>query len=58
MVEFSFFRPGYRKIVNGEGVPHSTDPNVKGDLVIEFNIEFPKSLNPEKKDLLRKALLH
>ena len=48
--------PGYRKIVPGEGMPHANAPDTKGDLIIEFNIEFPHSLAPEKRSLVRKAL--
>lgn len=51
-------KPGYTKIVPGEGMPISQDPSKKGDLVIEFEIEFPTSLSPERKDLIKKALLH
>ena len=54
---FVFFRPGYTKIVPGEGMPISQDPSKKGDLVIEFEIEFPTSLSPERKDLIKRALL-
>jgi DnaJ family protein B protein 13 len=54
---FVIFRPGYTKIVPGEGMPISQDPSKKGDLVIEFEIEFPTSLSPERKDLIKRALL-
>ncbi|XP_076445549.1 dnaJ homolog subfamily B member 13-like [Babylonia areolata] len=50
-------RPGYKKVVPGEGMPQSSDPSQKGDLIIEFNIEFPNSLTPDRKDLVRTALL-
>ena len=53
----SSFRPGYQKIVPGEGMPISKDPNTKGDLIIQFNIEFPNQLNPEQKRMLKDALL-
>lgn len=52
------YRPGYTKVVPGEGMPVSADPTNKGDLVIEFDIEFPTSLTPDRKDLIKKALLH
>nr|WHM27978.1 heat shock protein 40 [Tapes dorsatus] len=51
-------KPGYRKCVPKEGMPLSADPTQKGDLIIEFDIEFPTSLTPEKKDLVKAALLH
>lgn len=57
-VNIFIFRPGYTKVVPGEGMPVSADPTKKGDLVIEFDIEFPTSLTPDRKDLIKKALLH
>ena len=53
-----FNRPGYQKIVPSEGMPISKDPNTKGNLIIQFNIEFPSQLNPEQKRLLKEALLY
>lgn len=50
-------RPGYKKVVPREGMPVTSDPEEKGDLIIEFDIEFPKSLTPDKKELVRHALL-
>jgi len=50
-------KPGYKKIVPGEGMPLVVAPCDKGDLIIEFDIEFPTSLTPEKKDHVRRALL-
>lgn len=38
-------------------MPHVEDPTQKGDLKVEFDIEFPKSLNPESKDFIKKALI-
>ena len=55
---FCTFRPGYTKVVPGEGMPLSADPQKKGDLVIEFDIEFPTSLTPDRKDLIKKSLLN
>ena len=52
-----YFRPGYQKIVPSEGMPISKDPATKGDLIIQFNIEFPNQLNPEQKRMLKEALL-
>ncbi|KAK2148654.1 hypothetical protein LSH36_488g06012 [Paralvinella palmiformis] len=50
--------PGYKKMVPGEGMPITKDPEQHGDLIIEFEIEFPNSLTPDRKELLRKALTH
>ncbi|EPZ31158.1 Chaperone DnaJ domain-containing protein [Rozella allomycis CSF55] len=44
------------KIVKGEGMPISNKENEKGDLIINFEIEFPKYLNDEQKQYIHKAL--
>ncbi|XP_050189449.1 dnaJ homolog subfamily B member 13 isoform X4 [Myiozetetes cayanensis] len=49
--------PRYCKVVPGEGMPLPQDPEQKGDLLIYFNICFPKSLSPELKTLLKDALV-
>ncbi|XP_019372162.1 PREDICTED: dnaJ homolog subfamily B member 13, partial [Gavialis gangeticus] len=49
--------PKYFKIVLGEGMPLPHDPTCKGDLVMCFDICFPRHLTPAKKQLLRQALL-
>jgi len=48
--------PGYKKTVPGEGMPYANEPGKKGDLVIEFSVDFPHLLTPEKRALIRKAL--
>ncbi|XP_072018706.1 dnaJ homolog subfamily B member 13-like [Amphiura filiformis] len=50
-------RPGYEKVVPGEGMPISKNPTSKGNLIIRFDIEFPRQLTPEKKTLIKEALL-
>lgn len=49
---------GYEKLVHGEGMPLSKQPEHRGDLVIRFNIIFPKYINEEKKAKLRNLLAH
>ncbi|BFZ09425.1 hypothetical protein BsWGS_12464 [Bradybaena similaris] len=49
--------PGYTKTITGEGMPLVCAPCNRGDLIIEFDIEFPVHLTPEQKNLIRKALL-
>ncbi|XP_027239890.1 dnaJ homolog subfamily B member 13 isoform X3 [Cricetulus griseus] len=49
--------PKYYKMVPGEGMPLPEDPTKKGDLFIFFDIQFPTRLTPQKKQLLRQALL-
>jgi len=56
--------PEYTKKVANEGMPLQRelgdigeDEGKKGDMIIEFFIEFPKNLAPEKKQLVTQALL-
>jgi DnaJ-class molecular chaperone len=44
------------RVIKGEGMPVSKRPGEKGDMVITFDVIFPKSLNPTQKDQLRKIL--
>ena len=48
--------PGATKTVKGEGMPISRTPAVRGDLVVKFDVAFPRSLSDEKKRALRAAL--
>jgi DnaJ-class molecular chaperone len=49
--------PDSRKIVVGEGMPLQKTPNARGDLIVKFDIQFPKhNLTPEKRELMMKAL--
>ncbi|KAM6970655.1 dnaJ homolog subfamily B member 13 [Aplochiton taeniatus] len=48
--------PKYSKVVTGEGMPFSHDPSKKGNLIINFDIQFPKKIAAEKKLLLKQAL--
>lgn len=45
-----------RKAVKGEGMPQFKNPMLKGNLFIEFEIEFPKTLGQDAAKFLRKAL--
>lgn len=48
--------PGYTKTVPIEGMPYVNNVDQKGDLIIEFIVNFPRTLTPDKKALIRKAL--
>lgn len=48
--------PKSRKIIANEGMPISKHPGEKGDLILEFDIIFPKKLNAEQQRALHKAL--
>ncbi|KAJ3126420.1 hypothetical protein HK098_007553 [Nowakowskiella sp. JEL0407] len=47
---------GYEKVVIGEGMPILGAEGKKGNLVISFSVEFPRSLTQEQKRLVRRAL--
>ena len=47
---------GSTKIVKNEGMPISKQPGQKGDLIITFDVVFPKTLTTQQKDALRKIL--
>ena len=36
-------KPDMMKVVKGEGMPIKNNPYQKGNLIIQFNIEFPNS---------------
>lgn len=47
-------RPGYTKTVAGAGLPDGNGGF--GDLIIHFDVQFPTSLRPEQKMLLKTGL--
>ncbi|XP_054611109.1 dnaJ homolog subfamily B member 13 isoform X2 [Dunckerocampus dactyliophorus] len=47
----------YQKVVTGEGMPFSQNPSQRGNLILTFGIQFPERLSPERKDLIKQALL-
>ena len=52
--------PGYCKRVVGEGMPLAIEPPspaTRGDLLVQFKVDFPQTLSPERKALLKQALL-
>lgn len=48
--------PGQTKRIKGEGMVSHKDHSIRGDLVIEFSIQFPARLKPEQKSLIKQAL--
>ncbi|XP_051903425.1 dnaJ homolog subfamily B member 13 [Hippocampus zosterae] len=47
----------YQKVVTGEGMPLSQNPSQRGNLILTFGIQFPERLSPDRKDLIKQALL-
>mmetsp|Transcript_89625 Transcript_89625/g.214227 ORF Transcript_89625/g.214227 Transcript_89625/m.214227 type:complete len:191 (-) Transcript_89625:181-753(-) len=48
--------PNYTKVVKGEGMPSTREKGVKGDLIITFDIVYPKSLSEEQKEKIKAVL--
>lgn len=48
--------PGASKIVPGEGMPVSKYPGTKGDLIVTFDIVYPRQLSEQQKAQLRQIL--
>lgn len=52
----SVIAPGTRKVFVGEGMPLQKSPTTRGDLIVEFDVQFPTSLTERQKELIRQAL--
>lgn len=50
------FSPGYKKVVEGEGMPNCNHISVRGNLIITFQIEFPSYIPKKNKALIVRAL--
>ncbi|ETW51736.1 hypothetical protein C923_00173 [Plasmodium falciparum UGT5.1] len=44
------------RVITSEGMPYMENPKMKGNLIIEFDIIFPKKLSDEQKKLIKEAL--
>lgn len=49
-------KPGMRKTVAGQGLPLPKNPEQRGDLVVEFDVNFPDTLPGNAKDVLKRHL--
>lgn len=49
-------RPYVQHIIKGKGLPNRRAPNVFGELIIDFKINFPTRLSPDRKQLLYRCL--
>ncbi|VDK20737.1 unnamed protein product [Anisakis simplex] len=47
---------GDMRTILGEGMPHYKNPFEKGDLIVQFDVTFPKSIAANKMDQLKKLL--
>ncbi|XP_074642866.1 dnaJ homolog subfamily B member 4-like [Tubulanus polymorphus] len=49
-------KPGSKRKINSEGLPHPKQPTKRGDLVVEFDVKFPDQLSQSAKDALSATL--
>ena len=49
-------KPGYTKVVSGEGMPHAKNPSQRGDLLVRFDVRFPSYLSDAQKTQIRKLI--
>lgn len=49
-------KPGDVRMISEEGMPHNENRDIRGDLYIEFAVQFPASLTSAQKDQLDKIL--
>lgn len=52
----TLYSEGHCKKVIGEGMPLVDDPEKRGNMLIKFHIQFPHSLRPGQKNLIKQAL--
>lgn len=48
--------PNYTKIIKGEGMPSSKSPGFKGDLIITFDVKYPRVIGEDAKEELKRVL--
>ena len=53
IVNHSIIKPNYKKVVNSLGL---VKENQTGNLIIEFIVDFPDTLNKEQIDVLKSVL--
>ncbi|CAF1455747.1 unnamed protein product [Rotaria sordida] len=48
--------PGFKQRISNEGMPSTSNPGTYGDLIIEFEVQYPNQLSPEEKVQLKQIL--
>eukprot|EP00948_MAST-09A_sp_MAST-9A-sp1_P001276 g1276.t1 len=47
--------PQTNKIIAGRGMPNQKNPNEFGDLILTFDVQWPRSFSSEQRDLLKRV---
>jgi len=50
-------KPGQTKRLRGYGLPHSKNPQQRGDIVVDFDIVFPATLSDSAREILRNVVM-
>ncbi len=53
-----YFRPGFKKRIPGQGMPLMSNPDKYGDMIIEFDVEYPTGLDSDQKSYIKEALVN
>ncbi|TDH71246.1 hypothetical protein CCR75_002830 [Bremia lactucae] len=48
--------PGTQLVIAGEGMPQQKQPSQRGNLVVEFDVQFPTQLTEAQKNMVRQVL--
>lgn len=48
--------PAYTKIVHGEGMPKPKSPSQRGDLIITFDVIYPRNISADAKEKLKELI--
>jgi DnaJ-class molecular chaperone len=48
--------PATEKRIAGEGLPYPKQTSKKGDIIVKFDIRFPDTLTPERRQALQQYL--
>ena len=55
-IELKQVSPTTKRVLKGYGLPKSKTPDVRSDLIVEFDITFPKNLSDDEKNILKDVL--